>query len=407
MTLPAFADHNLSPEAADQLVQMNQEATRSTHRVEVVPVRLEKHPNADRLSVVQVYGYTVCTGSQEWLDHQQATFDEILGPDSFYLGAYIPPDSLVPVDRPEFDFLKDQARDGVYARIKAKKLRGVVSYGLLVPAPPGSALGDDVAELLGVKHYEPPLEEDRKASNFAVGGEVASGPNLYTVKYDVDAFRRYHQVFKVGEKVLVTEKIDGSNGRFVFHDDKMYCGSRTEWKKEFPTHDHVTVERLVAQGVEEERARSIVERLGHKPPKKNLWWYALDQTPSLRAFCEANPGVVVYGEVFGRQGRLKYTDDPNEVFFAAFDLMRDGRWVDTEEARFMLIQAGVPVVPLLYRAWYDFDTVCALAEGSSHWPGARCIREGVVVSPLHERYDSEIGRVKLKVVSATYLERQN
>lgn len=30
----------------------------STHRVEVVPVALERHPNADQLSIAQIYGFS-------------------------------------------------------------------------------------------------------------------------------------------------------------------------------------------------------------------------------------------------------------------------------------------------------------------------------------------------------------
>lgn len=731
----------------------------STHKVEVVPVRLEKHPNADKLSIVKAFGYQVCTGTAEW---QTRTPDFVEADGTpVWLGAYVPPDSLVPTDRVEFAFLKAEAKDG-YARIKAKRLRQVVSFGLLVPAPAGSREGDDVADILGVKHYEPPLEMEKGAKHFAMGGETAPGPNIYTVKYDLDAFRRYHHVFQPGELVVVTEKLDGcldyqakvtmadgtsvsirelvdgnavgkevlgvdedghvtatritnvfrhesanswlrikgrrkssgrgsaifslsmtpnhqvwtgsgytaaenlvvgstiyvlrnelqltpiqkqvllgkllgdgtlntarhgtadvsfghreqdyeylewtlralggiasytetrisgygstmvrgrttrtaaisqtfsdflidgrktvpwwvadqltplsmafwymddgclqhgeeqecaavfsvcsfareecetlirglakfciegvyyqhggysyirlnsdeaekffllvapyvppamqrklperyrghtgwlpptegmykpllvphvieeivsecvlktrfdietethnffankilvhnSNARYVFFDGKMHCGSRTEWKKEYPSYDHLTVESLVAKGCDEERAKEIIEHAKSKPVKQNLWWYALERTPSLRDFCEANPGVVVCGEVFGRQGKLKYTNNPDAVFFAAFDLMKDGRWIDPLEAREMA--PNIPWAPLLLNEdarihHYDFDAICAMAEGASLWPGAKCIREGIVVSPLRERYDPEVGRVKLKAVSVDYL----
>lgn len=389
------------------------ERENSTHKVEVVPVRLERHPNADRLSVVKVFGYTVCTGTAEWLARPMADFEHA-GEGPYRLGAYVPPDSLCPINRPEFTFLADQDKGDGFARIKAKKLRGVVSFGLLVPAPPGSKIGDNVADILGVKHYEPPLEEEQGAKRFAMGGEVAPGPNVHTVKYDVDAFRRYHQVFQQGEPVIVTEKVDGSSAKYVFHDGQIHCSSRTEWKREYPSYEHLTVESLIAKGCEEEKAREVVERLQNKPVKKNLWWYALERCPSLRAFCEAYPDYVVYGEVFGRQGKLKYTNDPDEVFFAAFDIMTNGRWMDGEEARKLLEIYEVPVVPLVlpqlskvltYTIPYDFDTICSLAEGPSLWRGANCLREGVVVKPVKERYDHQVGRVCLKAVSATYLER--
>jgi len=58
----------------------------SDHRVEVVPIELLPHPNADTLSVVKVFsGYTCCVRTEDWSGRA--------------IGAYIPPDSIVP----EFD----------------------------------------------------------------------------------------------------------------------------------------------------------------------------------------------------------------------------------------------------------------------------------------------------------------
>ena len=55
------------------------------HKVEVVPVVLEPHGNADSLSVVKVFdGYTCCVRTQDWIGIDKA--------------AYIPPDSIVPND---------------------------------------------------------------------------------------------------------------------------------------------------------------------------------------------------------------------------------------------------------------------------------------------------------------------
>lgn len=400
---------------------MTEERVNSTHKVEIVPVRLQPHPNADNLSIVQVFGYNVCTGTKGWTSLPPADTDQETDT-PMWLGAYVPPDSLVPVNRPEFDWLAPEARADGYYRVKAKKLRQVVSFGLLVPAPPGSKIGDNVADLLGVKHYEPPLEEEGGNKKFATSGEAAPGPNVYSVKYDVEAFRRYCfeasqgredlSVLKPGEPTYITEKLDGSNGKFVHHAGKMHCGSRYEWKREYPSTDHLTVEGLVAMGCDEQRAKDRIERLRNEPKKKNLWWYALELTPTLQKFCEKYPDHVVYGEVFGRQGKLKYTEDSDKVFFAAFDIMKDGKWIDFLEARRMLEGEGVPCAPLLNARNgdkiepipYDFMSVCGLDEGPSLWPGANgVIREGVVVKPEVERWDHKVGRVSLKIVSATYL----
>lgn len=64
---------------------------KSTHKAEVVPVVLEKHPNADSLSIVKVFGYTVVVNTKQWEGHTKAV--------------YIVPDSLVDASRTEFSFL--------------------------------------------------------------------------------------------------------------------------------------------------------------------------------------------------------------------------------------------------------------------------------------------------------------
>lgn len=317
-------------------------AKKSTHKVEVVPVKLKPHPNADSLSIVDIYGYTVCVRTAEWEDGM--------------LGAYIPPDSVVP-DTPEFAFLKGQNR------IKVKRLRGVMSQGLLVPAPEGAKAGDDVADILGITRYEPPLP----ASG---GGEAESPPPVLHFTYDVETWYRYKDLFLPGEEVVVSEKIHGASARYVWAEGRLWCGSRTEWKRKDP---------------------------------KNLWWRAAAASPWLVEFCEKHPEIIVYGEVYGNVQDLKYGTQPGEVRFAAFDLLRRGQWLSFEEAR--TLGASLHWVPLLYRGPYEEKKIFSMADGDSTLPGANHVREGVVVKPLIERTHPEVGRVQLKIVSNRYLER--
>jgi len=368
--------------------------TKSTHKVEIVPVSMTKHPNADSLSIIPVWGYSYVGRTADWEGVERA--------------AYIPPDSVVDATRPEFSFLVEQAKADGKVRIKAKKLRGIVSYGLMVPVPADTPLGEDWAERLGVTHYEPEINEGRSGEKFFTGGEVAAAPSVYTQKYDVDAFLRYHHLFVPGEPVVVTEKLDGANSRYVYIDGKMNAGSRTEWKKEYPSYDHVTVEGLVAKGMPEDKAKEAIERLHSKPKRKNLWWEVLERTPALEKFCRDNPGLVVYGEVFGNVNAIKYGFEDGHNRFAAFDIMKDGKWLSYEEAFSKLAGAGVPVAPIV--AWpigYDFELIKAKAEGATLVDGAKpgTIREGIVVKPLQERYDPHVGRVCFKVVSPVFLEK--
>jgi RNA ligase (TIGR02306 family) len=319
----------------------------STHKAEVVPVVLEPHPNADRLSIVKIYGggYQVVVRTEDWIGKDR--------------GVYIPPDNVVP-DTPEFAFLKGERR------IKARRLRGQWSAGLLVPAPPGAQIGEDMTQVLGIVHYEPPEPNPR------LGGKCEQAPPGHYPVYDVESFRKYgRSVFEPGEMVVVTEKIHGTNGRWVYVDGRFRAGSRTTWKSE---------------------ADDVV------------WWKALRQYPALQDFLRANPGTAVYGEVYGWVQDLRYGAKPGQVHIAVFDIWHNGQWVDAKDL-YSFGGPDLPWVPIVDCCPMDYDRMLALAEGNTLIPGANHCREGIVIKPMQERWHPECERVILKVVSNTYLER--
>ena len=86
-----------------------------------------------------------------------------------------------------------------------------------------------------------------------------------------------------------------------------------------------------------------------------------------------------------------------------FDLLRKGNWVDYDEAK--EIGKVLPWVPELYRGPWDKELLFKLAEGKSKVSLVDQIREGIVVKPIKERNNLEIGRTQLKIVSNAYLER--
>ena len=314
------------------------------HTCDVVEIKLMSHPNADALSLVMVGDFQCAVRTDDWKDGD--------------LAVYIPPDSVVPETK-EFEFL------GKHRRIKARKLRGEWSVGLLIPAPEGVKVGDDCMERLGVVHYEPQVH-----GHFTTGGDNVTPPPGFVPTYDVLNFRKYSRLFQDGEEVIVTEKIHGANARFACIDDVMYCGSRKFWKQEDPN---------------------------------NLWWKALAGHTALEAWLRHHQDLIVYGEVFGQVQNLKYGSTDGKIFFAAFDILRGNQWLDFDEAH--TIGAPLPWVPLVYRGAFDKEQILELAEGDSSYPGANHYREGVVVKPVHERTDRRIGRVQLKVVGNRYLSK--
>jgi RNA ligase (TIGR02306 family) len=92
----------------------------SEHEAKVIKVsEIRKHENADSLEIAQIGGWTCCVRIGDFKVGDLAVFIE--------------PDTLVPVDQSEFSFLAADAKEGK-VRIKAKRLRGVPSFGLLIHA---------------------------------------------------------------------------------------------------------------------------------------------------------------------------------------------------------------------------------------------------------------------------------
>lgn len=328
----------------------------STHAVRIIEIsEVRPHDNAERLEIVPVGGWQAVVKKGQFKPGDRAV--------------YIEPDYTVPTDRVEFSFLAREGRER--HRLKAVRLRGVLSFGLLIPPPVEVAtmnVGEDVMALLGIERYVPPMK-------LASSDELPQDqwPALYTPVFDVENIQKFPDMLTPGESVIITEKIHGANARYVFHNGTFYMGSRTRWLK---------------------------------PDVAHIWKLAADATPSLREFCEANPDVILFGEVFGRVQSLKY-GSPNDVRFAAFAALQADRWCDLPKLYDWLDGEGVPVAPLLYVGPFDRETAAHLAEQDSEVVGAGShMKEGVVITPTHERRDENIGRVSLKLISNRYWESE-
>ena len=330
----------------------------STHRIPVVKVHLERHPNADTLSIVHVGGWQVVVKTTDWKEG--------------VLAAYVPPDYVVP-EKPEFEWLRPHCRvvDAKVQdeqswmrgfRIKTKRFRGEWSQGLLLPVSEGQE-NDDVMTPMGIGHYDPPLDASQ-------AGDAEGAPDIPIPVYDVESWQNFPTLLQPEEEVLMTEKIHGANGRWVWWNDRLWCGSHKQWKQDRPS---------------------------------SIWWRAARETPGLIDWLKAHPGIILYGEVYGSVQDLKYGMHPGEIKVALFDVLNAGQWLPNDEAR--TLTAGLPWVPILYRGPFDSAKAKALADGPSTVPGANHFREGIVIKPVAERTCPEIGRVQLKMVSSAYLER--
>lgn len=315
----------------------------SEFHVEVVRVQaIETHPNADALGIVHVGDYPVCVRLGEFKPGA--------------LAVYVPVDAVVPAT-PQFAFLGDSRR------IKAKRLRGAFSMGLLVAADPGMAEGEDVAERLGVTRYEPPEPES---------ADDERDPGFLPVYTDIEGLRRWPDMLVEGEDVVIAEKIHGANARFAWRDGRLWVGSHTKFKRP----DGQTIWNRIA------KQEGLFEKLRHFE------------------------GLAVYGEVFGQVQDLKYGVERGGLRFLAFDAMYLDRraYLNADEFCSGMTEIGIETVPVLHWGPWHPD-LRSLAEGKSTLCPEH-VREGFVVRPVCERFDERIGRVILKIHGEGYLTRK-
>lgn len=173
-------------------------------------------PGADKIEAAHIGGWTCVVRKEEFYEGQQVFYFET--------------DSMLPLDKEIFAFLRDRGvkeKDGrEYHRLKAMKLRGIVSDGLLLPfsvihsiiPDPDAQIdkcneimdsGGDFSNLFGVIKYEDPIlaKLGGKMTRFpdwitkTDEERIQNLPNLLGYIYQTNSFKDWY----------ATEKIDGTS----------------------------------------------------------------------------------------------------------------------------------------------------------------------------------------------------
>ncbi|MFH1004273.1 MAG: RNA ligase (ATP) [Bacteroidota bacterium] len=313
----------------------------------VVKYKLRKHPDADTLSIADIEGsaWQVVVRTADFLQEGTAI--------------YIPVDTIV-AEAPEFEFLREK-----HFRIKAIKLRGEYSYGLLIPNKENIPIGEDVTGKLGIIKYEPPIPIEMSGESV-----LSSEVDWICVYTDIERHENFPNVFKDKEEVMVTEKIHGSNLRVSRNGENLFVGGhKWMWKES----------------------------------ERNLYWKAIRQNNFDKILLERLPDkIVLFGEVYGKKvQKLQYGLDTQKIVF--YDAFKDGKYFNWDEFIELMNQIGLSssIVPVIYRGEYDLDVIKTLSRGNTLLSGGH-IREGVVVKPVTERVDGKLGRVILKFINPMY-----
>lgn len=370
----------------------------STFMVKVLPIKkLEKHPNADTLALAYVNDYVSIVGL--------TTFSE------GDLVAYIPEGAVVPDDIAAVMGLEGKIGN----RLKAIKLRGIVSQGILYPIknsmlslPNGKEIpvneGDDVMELLGITKYVPEIPAN-------LSGEVFASDPRYTVNFDIENIKNYPDIILEGEEVVFTEKLHGTFTQIVYLPPRFIEAEGLEYKETFGDRNG-----LLMVGSKSLSADGLMFK-ANKQNDNNVYVKVVVEQDMLSKFMEQFKDeelpVIMLGETFGsdvQDLRYGFTHRGQNGFraFAIYKGLRSRfKVLNSDELDVVLCKMEIERVPVLYRGPFSREVMNEHTNGKETVSGKEMhIREGIVITPIAERYNNKVGRVILKNVSSDYLLRK-
>ena len=301
------------------------------------------------------------------------------------LAIWLPPDAVLPPDLAAS--LKGDAKlfGEKRNRVRAYRLRGAFSEGVLLGPLQCGTRGTDAAQSLGIARYEPPIPMPWR-------GECIYLPGL-TVPYDIRSARKYPRTFVVGESVEITEKLHGTMCAVSFlagvNIPDLLEGDTMVYSKGLSQTGHV----LKASNVDNLYVRTARDALLRQRIKATF----------------NGRRATVFGEIYGSSVQDLGYGCP-EPTFSLFDIYLGapgrGRWLDRDEFNKVAGEIA-PVAPVLYSGILRSGIVQQLASGPTVAGHLAHIREGVVIRPRKERTDKRIGRAIVKYVSPEYLTRAN
>lgn len=334
---------------------------------------VEPHLNADTLSLYSIAGWQLVgkNGNFEVGDHV----------------AYFEPGTVLPKDVADFFGITQYLRrktdmDGNNVLVVDKiRLRGEPSFGFATKVPSNIEPLTDVSEAYGASKYMPPVKITRPTSQ----SQIVTAQNPLFARYtDIENARNYSKVFKLGEEVVVTEKIHGTNSRVAYvRDDesgekKVLVGSRRYTRDIAPEGQF----ELYSMPLNIAGVRNILEAI----------WEIFEPKR-----------IIIYGEIYGPTVQ-PYGYGTTGFGYVCFDISVDGKYLDYDDLRGMCRAYNIPMAPEVWRGPFSLEKIKELSGGPSLLaPNAPHQREGVVVRPIAERTNPKVGRVILKYISDEFL----
>lgn len=369
----------------------------SLYKVPVTTVLdVTPHPNADRLELISVYSFQVISAKGLY---QKG--DAVI---------YVPVDSILPKDLEDFLFPVDSKIKLTNSRVRAAKIRQVVSQGLLIKPDALEALPkfndleveleQDIKDILGITKYEPPTPDFQKPKGPTPGSRKALENPDFKKYNGIDNIKWFPNGYE-GKEVIIQCKLHGSLlrvGKAPFIANTVFK-KILKFLKLAPAYENVYGSNNV----------ELTNRSGY------TGFYGEDVygkvCKKLKIHEKIKDGEYVYMELIGPGIQKNYTYGHTEHHAVLYDVKitkADGSqmWLNPEDAELYAKVRGFDFVPVLYRGPYSKEIVDQCTTGPSVYDPNEKVREGCVVK-VRFGYDNNGDKQCLKSINPDYLLDRN
>lgn len=145
-----------------------------------------------------------------------------------------------------------------------------------------------------------------------------------------------------------------------------------------------------------------VDKTFYKGENKSVWHQMAEKYDLINVL---QNGEEIFFETYGTpiQGtKFAYGLPAGQIDMMAFDLMRNGKYLDWDDAKNRFMEMGVPIVPELYRGLWNNNLVDKYVADKRFLHPSQKINEGIVVKPIFES-NGHMGRKIVKYINPEYL----
>jgi RNA ligase (TIGR02306 family) len=355
----------------------------SNFKVSKEKIQLFIHPNADKLQLGKVGSYQVVVQKGLYQDGDIVVF----APEKSVLTGQL---------KSEYEsYLVGPNKD----RVKSIRLRDQISSGIIIPPQlvpdfENLPLGEDISEYLGITKYEPPIPTQ-------LAGKVKSFSMPFVGSHDCEHANVYVNDLVDGERVIVTEKLHGS--QFIL------------------AHNLDTTETIVSSKGLLKNGLTIEES------DTNSYWLASKNDKIVDKIVHnfKNGVVQIFGEVIPVQSGYDYGQSKPTA--RLFDIRHNGKSIPYDQVPQDFQNLWVPVIfdgilnldkkeTVIYsdpengihKTKTDHilpKSIVDLCKGQELVSQKqKHIREGVVLRPYIDRVASDGTKLRLKIINPAYKE---